>query len=497
MADLTGAQFMDAVGATRRHSRRTPRVTRGGLRFAFYGRMSTSEFQDSRTSRVWQRAAAEELVEGAGRIVAEFFDEGSSRRWSWQDRPAAAALLEAAARADRPFDAVVVAEYERAFHGDQFRDVIAHLAAAAVEVWLPEAGGLVELDSPVHQALMVLLGAQARREVVRARYRTLAAMRVQSRLQGRFLGGRPPYGYRLVDGGPHANPMHARWGRRAHVLEPDPATAPWVRWIFAQRGRGRSVASLVRELNERGVPCPAAADSIRNPHRSGARWIVRTVCAILENPRYTGRQVWNRRGSKGFGAGGRRSGRGSGVVSWNPLGEWEVSDQVAHVPLVDDTVFLAVQRLRVARQNLDGVRREYAFAGLVVCELCGRRMDGHWVHGHAGYRCRHGYSTSTPRPASAPRNIYVREDHLAAELPAMLAVGGVDPPISVQGAGDLRAQGWEMICGRDKRRLRRLPSPATFAPSTPEGQTTLDLVWVKPELAELERRTSADTPFVG
>jgi site-specific DNA recombinase len=28
--------------------------------------------------------------------------------------------------------------------------------------------------------------------------------------------------------------MHAAWGRRAHRLEPDPVTAPVVRWMFAQ-----------------------------------------------------------------------------------------------------------------------------------------------------------------------------------------------------------------------------------------------------------------------
>jgi hypothetical protein len=57
---------------------------------------------------------------------------------------------------------------------------------------------------------MVLLGAQAQREVARARARVLAAMRAQTRVQGRFLGGRPPYGYRLADGGAHPNAEHAR-----------------------------------------------------------------------------------------------------------------------------------------------------------------------------------------------------------------------------------------------------------------------------------------------
>jgi hypothetical protein len=38
-----------------------------------------------------------------------------------------------------------------------------------------------------HLALMTLLGAQAQREVVRARHRVMAAMRAQTRLQGVFL----------------------------------------------------------------------------------------------------------------------------------------------------------------------------------------------------------------------------------------------------------------------------------------------------------------------
>src|SRR5947207_914160 len=65
-----------------------------------------------------------------------------------------------------------------------------------VQVWLAEAGGPIEVGSPLHQALMTVLGAQSQREVLRARHRTLAAMRAQVTGQGRYLGGRPPYGYR-------------------------------------------------------------------------------------------------------------------------------------------------------------------------------------------------------------------------------------------------------------------------------------------------------------
>jgi hypothetical protein len=51
-------------------------------------------------------------------------------------------------------------------------------------------------------------------------------MAIQTWEQGRYLGGRPPYGCRLADAGPHPNEMHASWGWRAHRLESDPDTAP-------------------------------------------------------------------------------------------------------------------------------------------------------------------------------------------------------------------------------------------------------------------------------
>jgi Recombinase len=124
--------------------------------------------------------------------------------------------------------------------------------------------------------------------------RVRTAMAAQTREQGRYLGGRPPYGYRLADAGPHPNKAHAAWGRRAHRLEPDPHTAPVVQWMFVQRLAGHSLARITRALNDAGIPCPSAADPKRNPHRSGHAWTLGTVAAILANPRYTGRQVWNR-----------------------------------------------------------------------------------------------------------------------------------------------------------------------------------------------------------
>ena len=54
---------------------------------------STDDFQDRATSRQWQLDGASELVAARGRIVAEYFEIGHTRRLAWQHRPQASALL--------------------------------------------------------------------------------------------------------------------------------------------------------------------------------------------------------------------------------------------------------------------------------------------------------------------------------------------------------------------------------------------------------------------
>jgi hypothetical protein len=62
----------------------------GGVRFAFYGRVSTLEYQDADSSFGWQRESASDVTTGRGRIVTEFFDVGYSRTVPWTKRPQAA-----------------------------------------------------------------------------------------------------------------------------------------------------------------------------------------------------------------------------------------------------------------------------------------------------------------------------------------------------------------------------------------------------------------------
>ncbi|WP_158854480.1 recombinase family protein [Saccharothrix deserti] len=414
-----------------------------GLRFAFYGRTSTIDHQDPETSKAWQMEVASETIAGHGHIVKVFFDAGQSRRGAWRDRPEAAELLAALRDPNRGFDAIIVGEYERAFAGDQLPRLLALFRRYGVQVWLPESGEAIDMDNPEHRALVKMLGGQSLREVVRARHRAMASMRVQT-LEGRFLGGRAPYGYMLVESGAHPRLADARRGRMTYRLEVDPETAPVVRWLFAERRTGRSVDSLVRDLNDRGVPCPAAHDADRNTHRTRRRWTAETVTVILQNPRYTGWQIWNRQGvdHDHTTPADRRRRR---IVKRNPTDRWTVSRQRAHTPLVGEQDFVAVQRLRTRRPTNTGETREYLFAGLLRCGICDRRMDCHWVNGRAGYRCRHGHTG--PRTGDRPATLYLREDHLITRIGRALHLPAAASPRTV--AERIRANRAVVVCHAD------------------------------------------------
>ncbi len=408
--------------AARSSSRRIARAPCRRLRFAFYGRVSTEDWQDPASSWDRQREQAGALVRGHGAIVAEFFDIGESRSVAWARRPQAAALVARLADPGRGWDAVVIGEYERAFYGSQYALMAPLFEHYGIQLWLPEAGGRVDFTSEHDERAMTVLGLSSKREIVRVSIRVRTAMAVQARDQGRYLGGRPPYGYRLADAGPHPNKMHASWGRRAHRLEPDPDTENVVRWMFAQRLAGHSVARIARALNDASIPCPSAADPARNSHRVGSGWSVRTVASILSNPRYTGRQVWNRQPTglqlsdpADISMGHRQ------VQRWSLPDGWVISARSAHQELVSEADFIAAQEIKAARGPAPTVpaERRYLLAGLLTCGTCGRRMDSAWSSGRAAYRCRHGHTSAAGPDPGRPRNAYLREDRALARLPAL------------------------------------------------------------------------------
>jgi hypothetical protein len=76
---------------------------------------------------------------------------------------------------------------------------------------------------------------------------------------------------------------------------------------------------------------------------------------ILSNPRYTGRQVWNRQrtdldlADPGDISMGHRQ-----VQRWNLPHGWIISARLAHLPLVSEGDFVAAQQIRAARGPAPG-----------------------------------------------------------------------------------------------------------------------------------------------
>jgi site-specific DNA recombinase len=228
--------------------------------FAFYGRVSTEDQQDPASSRAWQLRRSLELVEPAGgAIVAEFFDIGQSRSLPWKRRPEASRLLELLPSSDRGFDAVVIGEPQRAFFGAQFALTFPLFEHYGVELWVPEVGGRVDPGSEAHDMVMTLFGGMSKGERSRIRTRVRNAMAAQAATEGRFLGGRPPYGYQLADAGAHPNPGKSALGIRIHRLETDPVTAPVVARIFEEYVSGRGPDPRRRSIALRLRPGPQRA----------------------------------------------------------------------------------------------------------------------------------------------------------------------------------------------------------------------------------------------
>jgi hypothetical protein len=102
---------------------------------------------------------------------------------------------------------------------------------------------------------------------------------------------------------------------------------------------------IARELNERCVACPSEYDRARNSHRHAAGWSVTTVKAILDNPRYTGRQVWNRQAVHHHLDDGTINGGNESERLRNCRQDWVISTRPAHPALVTETDFIAAQNV--------------------------------------------------------------------------------------------------------------------------------------------------------
>jgi hypothetical protein len=190
----------------------------------------------------------------------------------------------------------------------------------------------------------------------------------------------------------------------------------------------RTAGGIAEELTRQGIPSPSASDPGRNPHRYQVAWSKAVVRTILSNPRYTGREVWNKQRKDEVLLDVDDVALGTTtVLRWNDREQWVWSDYKVHDEIVAIEDFERAQQVRQRRahgrysKRGNPTRRPYVFRGRLRCGYCERKMQGNWNNDLAYYRCRFPAEYALVNKLEHPRVVYLREAEIIDPVQAWLA----------------------------------------------------------------------------
>lgn len=337
----------------------------------------SSQRQEQEETVATQLAFLKKWADLHGHSIVEYYtDEAVSGTIKLADRPEGSRLIRDAASPDRKWEAVVVYRLDRL--GRSVEVVYEALNAfEAHDIAFVSATEPFDTSTAVGKMFVGFLAlfAEFEKETIRQRCRD-GKLRVAG--EGTWIGGRPPYGYRLEE-------------KRLVV---DPETAAIVQELFVRYLRdGSGLAALAYDLSSRSVPCPSAQ---RGEHwRQGRRWHASTIRDILTNTIYKGVQYWGK-----------------------------VQRPLPEARLVTDVEWAAVNARLKENQYFNTYEESpYLLTGLIHCHLCGRRYTAtRWKNGKS-LGDRHVY-VCRARLCSA-----VARGHGVSRCPAPYLDGAIDQQI--------------------------------------------------------------------
>lgn len=228
-----------------------------------------------------------------------YLDEGISGR-SAAKRPEFMRMIGTAKISPKPFDLILVWKFSRFARNRQ--DSILYKSMLRKEYNIDVVSVTEQLSKDPTSILI-----EALLEAMDEYYSINLAEEVRRGMNEKFLKGGvvsiPPFGYRMGD----------------TIFVPDEKTARYIPFIFTSYLEGMSIKQIAEQLNEMGV-CT----------RRGKTFEGRSIRYILSNPVYTGRfrrQMHHRNKRDRF-----------------LEGEDVILTEAAHIPLVDDALFIAVQK---------------------------------------------------------------------------------------------------------------------------------------------------------
>lgn len=183
--------------------------------------------------------------------------------------------------------------------------------------------------------------------------RRLIRGRESSASEGKYLGSIAPYGYK----------RQKLENEKGYSLVENPEEAAIVRKIFAMYTNYNGTKIIANYLNDNGVPS-----------RHGDLWTYSTVANILINPVYIGkiRRGWCKQ-TKTFENGEVKK----KIKHLKNMDDYTLYNGL-HPALVSEEQFWRVQRIRAEKRPGIKVKDEFelqnAFAGLIFCSCCGKRI---------------------------------------------------------------------------------------------------------------------------
>lgn len=184
--------------------------------------------------------------------------------------------------------------------------------------------------------------------------------RIQSVVEGNYMGSYRPYGYNILK------------TKTARTLIPNEEEAPIVKQIFEWSAQGMTPGKIAQMLTTMGVPT----------YRGEAEWEPATIKTIITNPTYTGKVKWNDRMQVKTMVNGE-------LVTSRPRSShtdhyMEYEGKHKQYALVDEETFKAIQERYYSDKTKSGLKLVNPLAGIFRCKHCQKMMQ------YQGYKHRKG-----------------------------------------------------------------------------------------------------------
>lgn len=337
------------------------------MRAVTYSRVSTEDQADNYSIPTQLEAIHKYASERDTQIIKDCIDAGVTG--AILDRPALNELRELIRSGQ--VDAVVAYDPDRLS-----RDFI-HLMILASE--FDKAG--VELHfvtqsvgkTPEDKMLFGMKGLFSEFERTKIMERT-ARGRMQMAREGSQPGGKPIYGYKLVEG--------------KHIINEKEARV--IRMVFEWLSKdGFTLTKVQSRLNKMGIPT-------RN---GGKFWYRGVLQRIARNEAYAGRWYYNKRVEV------HQNGKTARVQRFKSKEHWIL---VSIPAIISEETFETAQRQLERNANFSSrnTKRQYLLSGLIVCGKCSHNYSARTMkNGKAYYGCNSKMSHITPVSCKTP---YVR-----------------------------------------------------------------------------------------